>query len=72
MPLKPHSLRSNKFLLLGHHKWLSNRPLLPKAFQQEALLPNKVEHQWKHHRQHQIFKQSSQAFQHQVLQTQEQ
>jgi hypothetical protein len=27
----------NQFLLLGHHKRLSNRPLFPLAFQQEAL-----------------------------------
>ncbi len=70
--MKPHSLRSSKFLLLGHHKRLSKCPLLPKAFQQEALLPNKVEHQWKHHKQHQIFKQSFLVFQPQVLLTQEQ
>jgi hypothetical protein len=31
----PHS--RNQFLLLGYHKRLSNRPLFPLAFQQEAL-----------------------------------
>jgi hypothetical protein len=36
---------SNQFLLLGHHKRLSNRPLFPLAFQQEAL-PLKLN---KHH-----------------------
>jgi hypothetical protein len=35
--LKPRSLRSNQFLLLGRNKWLSKRPLLPLLLQQEAL-----------------------------------
>ena len=35
MLLKQPSLHSNKFLLLGKHLWLSNRPLLPPLLQQE-------------------------------------
>jgi hypothetical protein len=34
-------LRSNQFLLLGKHLWLSNRPLLPPLLQQEALFHQK-------------------------------
>jgi hypothetical protein len=37
MLLKQPSHLSNKFLLLGQHLWLSNRPLLPPLLQQEAL-----------------------------------
>jgi hypothetical protein len=67
--LKPHSLRSNQFLLLGHQLRLSKCPLFPKAFQQEALLPLKV-NQWlqrhkvlhlKLHNHDLTFKQSLQA-----------
>jgi hypothetical protein len=43
----PHN--RNQFLLLEYHKRLSNRPLLPKVPQQEALLFHRRKH-------HKIFK----------------
>jgi hypothetical protein len=68
MRLKKLSHRSSKFLLLVHQKRLSNRPLLPKAFQQEALLLKKV---WRRQKQHQIFNQLLQALQQVAKVTQE-
>jgi hypothetical protein len=67
MLLKRPLRHSSKFLLLGQHLWLSNRPLLPPLLQQEALF----QQERLHHKQHQTFKQFSQALPHQVKQEDE-
>jgi hypothetical protein len=65
--LKPRSLRSNQFLLLGRNLWLSKRPLLPLLLQQEALFRQKrLRKECQHKNQHQIFKQFFQVLRHQV------
>jgi hypothetical protein len=56
-------LRSNQFLLLGQHLWLSNRPLLPPLLQQEALFPQKWVEAHLQNKDHQVFK----AFSHHLV-----
>jgi hypothetical protein len=61
--LKPRSLRSNQFLLLGRNLWLSKRPLLPLLLQQEALFRQRLDQPQQHN---QTFKQFFQVLPHLV------